>query len=360
MTCGHSTWSTFAAWFSAGALRDSGSRVLVGHNGNGLLLYTSYVLHVGFSVPWHTRPSGAVAIAGQGQAGEYCEPPASHLPWLCLPHDRLANQCKCRRRPGPQLAFQRVQTTSRALNKCRCDRQETLGGPPPAPPSQGKPMPTITGLRCVLERRPWWRRGVCPGGWGSHQVTAKTLETPPPRVCGQYGDGVSPVVHHYLGQAASSLRGWRVTHRRRQPWPPRARLLVPAREIPNPAGESTAEASLCHGRAWPAREASESGASPLLTSTPRGNTPSLPRPSPEARRPSLARDAPACGRRSEGGGGGTGQPRVSPGPGEGWAALPRARCGVGAEGWGSSSPQTARGTRDPETPLWPRLRAPRL
>lgn len=180
MTCGHSTWSTFAAWFSAGALRDSGSRVLVGHNGNGLLLYTSYVLHVGFSVPWHTRPSGAVAIAGQGQAGEYCEPPASHLPWLCLPHDRLANQCKCRRRPGPQLAFQRVQTTSRALNKCRCDRQETLGGPPPAPPSQGKPMPTITGLRCVLERRPWWRRGVCPGGWGSHQVTAKTLETPPP------------------------------------------------------------------------------------------------------------------------------------------------------------------------------------
>lgn len=45
--------------------------------------------------------------------------PSSLLP---PPRYWLPDQCKSLRRPGRQLAFQRARTTSRALNKCRCDR----------------------------------------------------------------------------------------------------------------------------------------------------------------------------------------------------------------------------------------------
>ena len=109
-------------------------------NGSGQFPYKSNRLEVQFSVPWHTQLSRWWESLGFKLAlrtGSRRILWTSSLPQTPLPppafgllQDWPANQCKCRRRPGPQLAFQRARTTSRALNKCRCDRQETQGWPP--------------------------------------------------------------------------------------------------------------------------------------------------------------------------------------------------------------------------------------
>lgn len=114
---------------------------------------------------------------------EYCEPPVSPKPPTSpafgLPHDQLTNQCKCRRRPGPQLAFQRSRTTSRALNKCRCDRRETQRGRLSARTA----LPTQASAHRRGPRRS--SQGAC-GGYGehvreergAHLVTAGTVDAP--------------------------------------------------------------------------------------------------------------------------------------------------------------------------------------
>lgn len=97
-------------------------------------------------------------------------------PAFGLPLDRLANQCKCRRRPGPQLAFQRSRTTSRALNKCRCDRQETQGGrlsAPHLPPRAARRTPPRASAVCTGYL--WRLRGVCLGGMECNIVTAEAM-----------------------------------------------------------------------------------------------------------------------------------------------------------------------------------------
>lgn len=141
--------------------------------GNGQLLYISNVLGVQFSAPCHTQPSGAVGIAGlQGSSWNRVRKNIVNLrsptsPAFGLPLDRLTNQCKCRRRPGPQLAFQRSRTTSRALNKCRCDRQETregrLSAPHLPPGAAGCTPPRASAVCAGCSRR---LRGVCSGAMG--------------------------------------------------------------------------------------------------------------------------------------------------------------------------------------------------
>lgn len=123
----------------------------------------------------------------QGPAEEYCEPPVSPKPptspAFAFPLDRLANQCKCRRRPGPQLAFQRAQTTSRALNKCRCDRRETPGGAPlrpHLPPGAGRRA--LSRAWAVRARRPRPMRGVLSGRMGCSPIIAEGRKPPPPRL----------------------------------------------------------------------------------------------------------------------------------------------------------------------------------
>lgn len=132
-------------------------------------------------------------------------PQRAYLPAFGLPHDLLANQCKCRRRPSPKLAFQRAQTTSRALNKCRCDRPETRGGLPlrHAPPS-GSGRDTRSRALAVCAAR----RGKCPGGMGC--APSNSGGNGGPQVEGQRGDGVSPLALDFLSPAASFLNGRRV------------------------------------------------------------------------------------------------------------------------------------------------------
>lgn len=133
---------------------------------NGHFLYTSNDLEVQacfltHSAIWCGGNRWVTSWLSERGQEEYCEPRVSPKlplqPAFGLPHDRLANQCKCRRQPGPQSAFQRARTTSRALNKCRCDRQETQGGPPLHPAQAG------------AHRRGLWLwalRAVCRGGMG--------------------------------------------------------------------------------------------------------------------------------------------------------------------------------------------------
>lgn len=121
----------------------------------------------------NTQQSGAVGVAGrQGSSRTRVKKNTVNLrsPQSFPPPPPLAsptNQCKCRRRPGPQLAFQRSRTTSRALNKCRCDRRETRRGrlsAPHRPPRAGQcTPPRASAERAGCLRRP---REVGSGGTG--------------------------------------------------------------------------------------------------------------------------------------------------------------------------------------------------
>lgn len=124
---------------------------------------------------------GAAEIVGVVERGqeEYSPTPLTFPAFS--PHGRLANQCKCRRSPGPQLAFQRARTTSRDLNKCRCDRHETRESrlsAPHLPPGAGWCTPPRALAVCA--ERPLRE---CRGGLGCAPSGCRAKGGP--RVSGQ-------------------------------------------------------------------------------------------------------------------------------------------------------------------------------
>lgn len=139
-------------------------------NDNGGFPYTTNVL---FSVPCSLTRSAISCDENEGRGLAECyEPPVSTSPTPPPPRT-LTNQCKCRSRPGPQLAFQRARTTSRALNKCRCDRQRRPG-------EGGLTAPHL--FRCA---------GSAPAA-----VTSRRMGCAPSDSGGQRGNRVSPVARN--------------------------------------------------------------------------------------------------------------------------------------------------------------------
>lgn len=160
---------------------------------------------------------------------------------------------------------------------------------PHLPPRAGRCTPPRALAVCT--RRPRRLRGVCPGGMGC--APSNRRGNGGPRVRGQRGNGVSPVVHNFLGPTASSLK-----------W-------LESNTPSSPAGASKGPtAGPCSGNPEPGRPGplgrlrSSTGGmrscprypkvcifSPAYPHpTPRGNSPSRPNPSPAPERRAGRRD----------------------------------------------------------------------